>query len=277
MAIAFSRSLKAMDEFLGQIRQLTSATDVEAKQVRGLRSSLEKQCKVTTADAASMLACLNNCRNISAEARTSLMKAIVEKTSDERMEGGEILNEENSNRKLQDYTGLCSFLSPQVWNLIMQPSRLPCDCLFLICQWSALLGLVHPSEGTMGVLTAIANFKSWGSISVSDAAKHTMLQSYKKQIRALLATCNNQITTRRPRLPALPATFDDLPACFKEHFGNEPFGFDSVFWAKGWCMFVFAFFFRHQQTTSKATCACGYAVAAHGSDNAFENNQLEKQ
>ena len=241
--MAFSRSLKAMDDFLGQIRQLASSKEVEARQVTSLCQSLEKKCKITTEDGASMLACLNNCKHVSEEARQSLMKAIIAKTSSEMIESGEDLNEENSvQRKLQDYTGLCSFLSPQVWKLIMEPSRPACDALSLICQWAAVLGLAQPSEGTMGVLTAIANYKSWCSFSVSNAAKYKVLQSYKKPIREHLVFFNKQLSKRSPRLQRLPATFDDLPECLKEHFANEPLGND-IFFAHFFGSRCFSFFF----------------------------------
>lgn len=191
------------------------------KQVLAICQSLQKLSGISTEDGASMLACLNSCANVSEAGHAKLMQTIVEKTTDM---GEQVVDFHSATAggksKLQDYSGLCKFISKKVWDLIMEPSRPACDVLTLICQWAALLGLVAPSEGTMGVLTAIAFWKQWRSSSVSYAAMHRTLQVSKKQIKEHLLYFNQQLPKDRPRLRRLPAQFDELPACLKRHFGD---------------------------------------------------------
>ena len=239
MAASFVRSLKAMDQFLGQIRRLQSVQPVEDKQVSALCQSLQKLSGISTEDGASMLACLNSCAHVSEAGQAKLMQTIVEKTTDM---GEQVVDFHSATAggksKLQDYSGLCKFISSNVWDLIMEPSRPACDVLTLICQWAALLGLVAPTEGTMGVLTAIAFWKQWRSGDVSNAAKHRTLQVSKKQIKEHLLYFNQKLPKDRPRLLRLPDEFHELPAPLKQHFGDLLLGLHKCIFFGLWLLFL---------------------------------------
>ena len=220
MADSWIRNLEASDRFLGQIRRLNSFATSEKKNVEHLSNLVKNMPAPKMEESPNMLAAVNACVYYSQESKDVLLQSIVEKAN-----CGSAANP-SKEAKQQDYTNLCKFLPPKVYNPLMNLNTPTCDALCLICQWSAVLGLKRPTEGTLGTLTCIANWKSWSSNNISTAGMHSVLQSSKKLIKEHLNHFNQKLSTPVSLLlNRLPERFEDLPVELQHHFGGELLGY----------------------------------------------------
>ena len=224
MSASFIRALQAADQFLQQISHLPSLESAEQKQLRHLLLTVEKM-QIGTEDAALMLESVNGSKNLSKNSKEALLQQIVEKSTADFENHVEA---PMGRGKLQDFTGLCRFLPPALKGRLDNPGTTPSDSIALISQWSAALGLTTPSEPTLGVIVAIAYWKTWCEHGfVSDAAKHQIYLAQKKTIKDHLGYFQRQCPHVGPRLQKLPEQFENLPAGLRAHFAGENFGSSS--------------------------------------------------
>lgn len=225
MATLFKRTLKATDEFLGQIRRLSSASTVQAQRVQALEEHLEKLA-LSTAAASEICGAINEANFLSAASKEKLLQKIADGPigCENGLDDADGEPCKNSKRvSLQDYTNLVYFIPQDVWDVLMDDRRPTADCVLWLCNHCHKLGLVHPSERTFGVITRLAFWNVWRHGDVPLHGKFQSLQLAKPFIKQYLQHFEKQAPAPQCRqLHKLPKSVANLSANMQKEFVKRP-------------------------------------------------------
>lgn len=206
MTLSVEKHLVAAQKFLTTVKTLSTFSDLEQKQSKGLFKALEKVALFSTGVAAGLLATLDS--DLWSETTVEQFRQrVAEKTS-------HVEEDDSASRSQQDYIRLPYFLTEQLVAQVTHDSE--CDRQSLldeICAHACSLGLRCPSERTMAVIVALA---FWPKVraGMTETDEYELLHQKKKRIKRNLGS----VEDGKHYLMSLPATAAELPEQLQKAF-----------------------------------------------------------
>lgn len=221
MAAAFLKNLLATDKFLGQISRLASAKAVQAEQCKHLELQVQR-AQWTTEEAAQACEAIASLSNLTEESKEKITAALAARLAAPQAEEQPVKEGKKARVSLQDYRNLVCMLTPPTWKYLLDEQICPEQACMLVCKYANSLGLVHPTESTVGVITLLSHWSLWRSQEIPQGHKFLALQQCKAWIRKYLATYNLQRpVAQSAALEILPKDFNQLPGDLKAAFHGE--------------------------------------------------------
>lgn len=221
MAAAFLKNLLATDKFLGQISRLASAKAVQAEQCKHLELQVQR-AQWTTEEAAQACEAIASLSNLTEESKEKIAAALAARLAAPQAEEQPVKEGKKARVSLQDYRNLVRMLTPPTWKYLLDEQICPEQACMLVCKYANSLGLVHPTESTVGVITLLSHWSLWRSQEIPQGHKFLALQQCKAWIRKYLATYNLQRpVAQSAALEILPKDFNQLPGDLKAAFHGE--------------------------------------------------------
>ena len=220
MAAAFLKNLVATDKFLGQISRLPSAKGVQVEQRKHLELQVGR-AEWTTEDAAQACEAIASMSNLTEETKEKITAALAARLAAPQAQEPAVKGKK-ARVSLQDYRNLPCMLTAQIWKYLEDDRICPEQACMLVCKYANSLGLVHPTESTVGVITLLSYWSLWKRQEIPQGHKFLALQQCKAWVRKYLATYNLQRpVAQSAALEVLPKDFDQLPGDLKAAFQGE--------------------------------------------------------
>lgn len=223
MATAIIRNLKATDAFLGQVKRLPSAEEIQRKRVEIITHGIAALWLDAT-DASSLSEAINSCENLSGDSKETLLHSVSVVLSDvlpEDCDAGHV-SSRKAYSKGQDYSNLVHYI-PESLKDMLSSERSPADCLLALSYHCHCLGLLRPSEKTCAIMTLLCFWHKWKDGPPSEHTKYLVNQLAKPFIRQHLVYYQRQnpvVATQQ--LSVLPKRVDRAPVWVRKLFGADP-------------------------------------------------------
>lgn len=210
----FLRQLRASDCFLANVKRLPSFPTIE-QQFDKLMIFLEA-AKFNEEQCTKAAEQVQKLSMFSSQNVERLLQKVAEACANRRHGGNG-----GPSTEAQDYSTIFRFVPDSVWQRLNGhgPTR-----LHELCGFAAKLGLICPTEKTVGVLTVILFWKEWQHQKISATERYKILQGCRAQIRGLLEEYGSVAKNVEMRLPQLPPVFSELPPSHKRVLEDESIG-----------------------------------------------------
>lgn len=207
----FVKELNNADAFLGNLRTLPTFKRAQEMQVQKIIDLVKGKKRVDEDLVEQSSEAFGRLVNFDENHKRLFMDAV--------MDAFEASGNKQKRSELQDYTNMANQIPKAVWQNIQSQTILEKRVLVL-CQWLSLLGLVNPSESTIGAMTVIIHWPEW---SAKTPTKPEMAQCHLHTKPLVRSSLKAMCTTFRGPL-YLPDSFQKLPLKLRQVFGKTMLG-----------------------------------------------------
>ena len=208
----FAKELSNVDAFLGNLKSLPSFKRAQELQVQKILDLVNKK-RTNEEMVAQSSEAIQRLVNFEEDHKQQFIGAL--------MDAFEASLNQKRNVELQDYTNMANQIPKAVWQNLLSQTIME-QRILVLCNWLSMLGLVNPTEATIGAMTVLCHWPEWSALTPTKqqmAQAHLMVKPLMK--RTLKATC----TAKQARGPLyLPDSFQKLPLKLRQAFGKVMLG-----------------------------------------------------